>query len=282
MASRDSSVSGCTSEQRPAVSAPLVLAIADSMRQHFYGDVALAQATVATCTYQQSLQFVRESRPLVAVLDCGSDVDFGLALARRLKAEDAATPIIFVTEVSSEDIVIEAFRSGIREFLKKPVDIGRLTESIEYLLTIRGTSQERRRPFPLSIAADGTDAERCRPAIPENLQNVVRFIASNLSSDLSLDLLARKAFVSKFHFCKVFKKHFDMSPLKYVTHKRIERARELLMRSDFNVTRTAFEVGFQDASSFAKQFKKVTGFTPLTYRSFSSETEGGKERAGQR
>ena len=255
---------------------PMVLAIADPAQKPLYGTISLRRATVAHCTFQQSLQVVKERRPQVAILDCGPNADFGLALARRIKTEEAAIPIIFVTEVSSEEIVIEAFRTGVREFLKKPIEIGRLSECIEYLLNIRKASQEKRIPFSRGINSERADAVRYRPTIPKNMLNVVSFIESNLQSDLSLDLLAEKALVSKYHFCKVFKKHFEMSPLKFVAHKRIERARELLLSPDHNITDTAMEVGFHDTSSFSKLFRKMTGFTPMAYRSFYRQL--GKKR----
>ena len=250
---------------------PMVLTITDSAHQRLYRNISLKRADLASCSYQQSLRVVREQRPLVAVLDCGANVDFGLALARRIKIEQAAIPIIFITEVSSEEIVLEAFRIGVREFLRKPIEISRLSESIEYLLNMRTASQEKRLPFSLCRSNELKDAARFRPPIPKNLLDVVCFIEFNLSSDLTLDLLAKKALVSKYHFCKIFKKHFGMSPLKFVVHKRIERARDLLVTADCNVTHAAMEVGFHDTSSFSKYFKKLIGCSPLTYRSFCSQ-----------
>jgi AraC family transcriptional regulator len=253
---------------------PVVLAVADSLRQPLYEGLSLQRAVLACCTHQQAGQVISERRPLVAVLDCADDADFGLVFARKIKTEAAEMPLIFVTEVSSEEIVTEAFRIGVRDFLKKPFEISRLSESIEYLINIRGASQEKRNPFFLNKSDEREDIARVH-TVPKNLLNVVRFIESDLSSDFSLELLAKKAFVSKFHFCKVFKRHFGTTPLKFVNHKRIGRARELLLRSDFNVTQTAIEVGFQDSSSFAKHFKKMTGFTPMEYRSFYSQLGDG-------
>ena len=247
---------------------PMVLAIADSVRQPLYRSISLKRASLDSCTHQQSLRVLKERRPLVAVLDCGTNVDFGLALARRIKTEEAGVPIIFVTEVSSEEIVIEAFRIGVREFLKKPIELSRLSESIEYLLNMKIASQEKRLPFPLSNSDECAHAARFKIPVPKNLCDVVSFIEANLSSVLSLDLLAKKAMVSKYHFCKVFKKHIGVSPLQFATQRRIERAKDLLVHSDCNVTLTAMKVGLNDTSSFSKHFRKATGLSPLAYRSF--------------
>lgn len=47
---------------------------------------------------------------------------------------------------------------------------------------------------------------------------------------------------------------------------RIEKAKELLKKDDFNISTTAATVGFNDISSFIKQFKRLTGMTPSSYR----------------
>ncbi len=101
---------------------------------------------------------------------------------------------------------------------------------------------------------------------PQNLLQVVAFIEGNLWSSLELGSLAKKAHLSKFHFCRVFKRHIGMNPMKFVAVLRIERAKELLTRNDKTVSLVANEVGFRDLSNFIRQFKKTTGMTPTMYR----------------
>jgi AraC-like DNA-binding protein len=101
---------------------------------------------------------------------------------------------------------------------------------------------------------------------PRNIQDVVAFIEANLWSPLELNLLAEKAHLSKFHFCRFFKRHIGMNPMKFVASLRIERAKELLKQDGLTVSSVANEVGFKDLSNFIRQFKKTTGVTPRTYR----------------
>ena len=58
-----------------------------------------------------------------------------------------------------------------------------------------------------------------------------------------------------------------MSPVQYITRKRIERAELLLLTENLPVKEVAFELGFSDLSYFIRLFKKVTGKTPGENRS---------------
>lgn len=209
------------------------------------------------------------------ILDCGYDVKRGLGFAKHLKLHCPAIPIVFITDISSEDTAIEAFRLGIREYLKKPVDVLRLKEIIDLLLEIRHMTTERRTAFPLhcrhkdEIYSVLEDAE-----LPENIHDVLGYIKAHLSEDMCLKKLADHASVSKFHFCKTFKKHMGLPPLRYVNVMRIDEAKRLLLKHDLNVSDVAMQVGFNDLSSFSKHFKRLTGMSPSTFKSVISESAG--------
>jgi AraC family transcriptional regulator len=108
----------------------------------------------------------------------------------------------------------------------------------------------------------------------QNISQVIGYIEENLWSPLDLGNLAEKANLSKFHFCRTFKRHVGINPMKFVNVRRIERAKNLLIESRLSVSHVASEVGFRDLSNFIRQFKKITGVTPTTYRGVvRSETE---------
>lgn len=211
------------------------------------------------------------------ILDCGYDVKRGLAFAKHFKLHCPAIPIIFITDISSEDTAIEAFRLGIREYLKKPIDAMRLKEIIDLLLEIRHMTKERRTAFPLFCRHKHTFHGGLEDAdLPENIHDVVGYIKANLSEDMCLEKLAEHASISKFHFCKTFKKHMGLPPLRYVNVMRIDEAKRLLCKNGLNVSDVAMQVGFNDLSSFCKHFKRLTGMSPTTFKSALREPAGNK------
>lgn len=100
----------------------------------------------------------------------------------------------------------------------------------------------------------------------ENLQFVRELIDAQLDRPLDLDAMARAAHFSRFYFLRAFRKSFHETPHQYLTRKRIERAKELLAKSELTVTEICFAVGFESLGSFSTLFHKVTGWSPSIYR----------------
>lgn len=88
---------------------------------------------------------------------------------------------------------------------------------------------------------------------------------------LNLEELSREACFSRYHFIRLFKQAFDKTPHQYLINKRIERAKELLARSELRVTDVCFEVGFQSLGSFSAMFHRHVGTSPIIYRTNLTE-----------
>jgi len=91
-------------------------------------------------------------------------------------------------------------------------------------------------------------------------------VEERLSESLTIEELAREAGLSRFHFARAFKKATGLSPHRYVTLRRVERAKSLLSHSDLPLVNVALEVGFSNQAHFTDQFHRVTGSTPSAYR----------------
>ncbi|MBU9712605.1 AraC family transcriptional regulator [Evansella tamaricis] len=65
---------------------------------------------------------------------------------------------------------------------------------------------------------------------------------------------------------KVFKKVFKMSPRQYVTFRKLNESKSLLIQDKYSVEQIAFMMGYHDASHFSRQFKRWTGISPSQYR----------------
>lgn len=96
-------------------------------------------------------------------------------------------------------------------------------------------------------------------------------IDSSFDSPLNLDALSSEACFSRYHFIRLFKRVFNVTPHQYLVKKRIERAKELLASSRLSVTDVCFEVGFQSLGSFSTLFHKRVGISPIIYRTNLSE-----------
>jgi len=92
------------------------------------------------------------------------------------------------------------------------------------------------------------------------------FICSAYSRRLDLRTISEQAQLSPFHFLRSFRYAFDKTPHAYLTHLRIERAKELLASNHLPVTEICFEVGFESLGSFSTLFAKQVGESPSSFR----------------
>ncbi|HJS53483.1 MAG TPA: AraC family transcriptional regulator [Chitinophagaceae bacterium] len=91
------------------------------------------------------------------------------------------------------------------------------------------------------------------------------YIDNYFSENLNLDKIARRAFVSKFHFIRLFKKYYGRTPNQYLQEVRIEKAKKLLQRK-YSIDKVCTSIGFTSKTSFISLFRKMTGTTPLAYQ----------------
>jgi AraC-like DNA-binding protein len=90
---------------------------------------------------------------------------------------------------------------------------------------------------------------------------VVRFLNRNIDKNISLDWLARRFFVSKYHLCRAFKKYSGTSVHSYINHKRIMYAKQLIEAGE-TASGAAERVGFGDYSAFYRAYVKIVGKSP--------------------
>ncbi|MBV9253140.1 MAG: helix-turn-helix transcriptional regulator [Actinobacteria bacterium] len=79
------------------------------------------------------------------------------------------------------------------------------------------------------------------------------------ANPITLDELAAAANLSKYHFLRLFKATYGITPMEYVSQRRIERAQDLLRATNLTVTEVCFAVGFSSLGSFSSRFRALVG-----------------------
>lgn len=83
---------------------------------------------------------------------------------------------------------------------------------------------------------------------------------------LDLDALAAEARLSKYHFLRLFRTTYGVTPTEYVSRRRIERAQDLLRATNLTVTEVCHAVGFSSLGSFSSRFRAVVGESPSEFQ----------------
>ena len=98
------------------------------------------------------------------------------------------------------------------------------------------------------------------------LQAAMTYMHENLHRDISRDQVAEVAHLSPAHFSRIFKKEMKESFTDMLNRMRIDRAAELLARTERSLCMVALDCGFKDQSYFTKVFRKYMNKTPREYR----------------
>ncbi|HMF58295.1 MAG TPA: helix-turn-helix domain-containing protein [Pyrinomonadaceae bacterium] len=102
--------------------------------------------------------------------------------------------------------------------------------------------------------------------VDRRIRRAVELMHSHLAEDLPLEELASAAYLSPFHFSRLFKKLTGASPHAYLATLRARRAQALLAETDLSVTEIGSRVGYSSSSHFTKAFRHATGLTPRAFR----------------
>ena len=94
----------------------------------------------------------------------------------------------------------------------------------------------------------------------------IKHIKENLYSQININTLADKAFMSKPTFFRQFKHHFGMTPIAYIHFERIQEAQKLLSKTDKTIGEIGYSLGYNSPSYFSTQFERETGQTPSCFR----------------
>ena len=97
------------------------------------------------------------------------------------------------------------------------------------------------------------------------IKNTYEFINDSIDTNFTLDSLASNVNLSKYHFLRIFKKEFGLTPHAFIVNERLNRANALIQKG-LSISQASVEVGFSDQSHFSRNFKKYFGYTPSYLR----------------
>ena len=145
------------------------------------------------------------------------------------------------------------------------------------------TTDERAAPFHRLINAVCAGADRlslevivaeaisalvlisdAHPGLSRPVRRAMDYLRGRLEDSITLDDLADCADLDKFHLCRAFRAQVGMPPHTYLTHLRIARAKELLLRG-VRASDVAPLVGFYDQPQLTRHFRRLVGTTPARY-----------------
>lgn len=99
-----------------------------------------------------------------------------------------------------------------------------------------------------------------------SIYKAIAYINENIFEDITVDSICAVVHMSKYHFCRIFKKHTGQTVMRYILKTRIVLAQTMLRKDNLTVSEVSSRCGFSSVSYFCRVFKEEIGVSPLKYK----------------
>lgn len=105
----------------------------------------------------------------------------------------------------------------------------------------------------------------------EAVERVIKTVSRNLDEPFTMEEMAQMAYMSPFHFNRVFHQITGIPPKQFLYALRLERAKHLLLKTDMTITDICFHVGYNSLGTFTSRFTELVGRSPSKYRRLAAQ-----------
>jgi two-component system response regulator YesN len=217
-------------------------------------------------------------KPDLAILDIRMPVRTGLDILRRIKNEKIETRVIFISAHEDFGYAREALELGALNYLTKPTNKEKLQSSIEEALrqidSHAAAEEAMKRIFRMEKDTLIAQHEYGKKIMHEfikcqknnQIKDILLFMDSHYAEDITLEKIAKKAYMNPFYFSVYFKKNTGVRFKDCLTRIRMEHVLDILKQEDIETWELAERAGFRDPRYFSGLFKKIFGKTPMKYK----------------
>ncbi len=211
---------------------------------------------------REGLKLAKQNKPDLIVSDVMMPEMDGFTLCELIKHQDNTShiPVILLTAKADHAARLEGLKYGADAYLEKPFQRDELRLQIKNLLSMKSRLDD--------LYENDQNGQRSpNGSTDPTLRLITGIITKNLSnSDFSVSELSRQMHLGRQQVYNKVKQIIGMPPSKYITYLRIEKAKELLLDTDENISQIGFMVGFEKHSSFSNTFRNQVGCSPSEFR----------------
>ncbi|WP_208025315.1 response regulator transcription factor [Bacillus salipaludis] len=214
---------------------------------------------------EEAIGLMQKQKVHILITDIRMPEITGLQLLKMAKEQNIFPVIIVISAYSEFEYAQEALRLGVINYLLKPISKKALIEAVEDALQAV-EKQERAGMMEKVVDKKLVDASTQNPLDRGPIREAMDYINKNIKNELTQKEVADHVHLNPSYLSVLFKEHVKLTFSEYVTRRRIQRAKELLITTNFPINDIAEESGYKTAKYFIKIFKELEGMTPSAYR----------------
>ncbi len=207
-------------------------------------------------TVETAIVAIAEHNPILVLIDINlNQLTDGIDLGNYLLKYDTI-PYIYITSYSNKMTLDRAQETRPHGYIVKPFR----PESI--IATVSVVLNNYKYKKIDTLQNDNPTQEMS----PKKIKNLIEYININIDKKLDMEGLLSTTNWTKRHLTRIFMQYLNITPHQYILNKKIDKASLLLKETDLPITQIAYELGFQNYSSFYSAFKKVMNISPENFR----------------
>lgn len=184
----------------------------------------------------------------LVLLDVRMNGQDGIQALEGIKRINPEVPVIMLTAFGSREAVVQSLQGHADDFVDKPYRVEDMKQRLVKFLKTKSGREHR------------------SGAAPDPVQRVVRLLEKNFEKFLTLQDASALVSLSPKYLSRKFKQKTRRGFTEFRIGLRMNEAKKLLADTSFNLYEIAERIGYQNAESFIKRFKKQTGCTPTEFR----------------
>jgi len=230
----------------------------DNLRAHY----RIIEATDG----KEGWRKVLAAHPHLVVSDISMPAMDGIQLCKKIKNDERTRqiPVILLTAMAGEGSEVRGLATGATDYITKPFNfevlLSKIRNTLDHQEVVRKTYQRQVQAQPTSVEVASADDIFMREVLEQ--------IEKNMGNpDFSVGELSMQFHASRSTFYKRLLLLTGKTPVELIRHIRLQRAAELLEKSQLTVAEIAYTVGFNNPKYFAQYFKTEFNMIPSAYRS---------------
>jgi signal transduction histidine kinase/ligand-binding sensor domain-containing protein/DNA-binding response OmpR family regulator len=203
------------------------------------------------------------AHPDLVVSDINMPQMDGMELCKKIKTDSRTRhiPVILLTAMAGEQEQLQGLEAGAVDYMVKPFNFEIMLSRVRNILN-------RQTPAKLIVGQSAVDSGQSLSPDEKFLQRALEIVEKQLSNaDFSVEELSRELCMNRV---SVYRRIFSITgqtPVEFIRNVRLQRAAQLLAKTEMNVAEVAYEVGFNNPKYFAKYFKIAFKMLPSAYAS---------------
>ena len=238
----------------------------DEIRNYLQSELETDYEVHACANGREALSEAVRVVPDLVISDVMMPEMDGHQLCSKIKANPNTNfvPVLMLTAKSLDEDKIEGLEFGADGYIVKPFNMDILRRTVHNLINSR---RMLRLKYERNDNLEEQMSEiRVKSPDEKLLERIMECINKNLSnSDLSVDMIADKAGISRVHLHRKMKELTGQTPHDFIRNIRLKKAAQLLSTQGMNVTEVMYACGFSNSASFSTVFKKFYGMSPRDY-----------------